>query len=68
MLTQKDLKHLSRYGYAQRESGLINQSIYIKTLQKEVFINRPKRPEVVKDQKAFLKILLNLELYLVEFN
>ena len=37
-------------------------------IKKDVFINGYERINVVEDQKAFLKTISDLELYLVEFD
>lgn len=47
----------------------LNQLVYIyRDIKKDVFVNGHERANVVEDRKAFLKIMLDLEPYLVEFD
>lgn len=47
----------------------LNQLGYIyRDIKKDVFVNGHERANVVEDRKAFLKIMLDLEPYLVEFD
>ena len=47
---------------------LLNQSRYTyRDIQKDVFVHRRERANVVEDHKVFLKRMLDLEPYLVKF-
>lgn len=68
MLIPKELKYLLKYDRTQAQQWLNQLGYTYRDIKKDVFVDGHERANVVEDSRVFLKTMLDLDPYLVEFD